>query len=226
MIPFLVLLGGLIAVLVLVARSAAKRRAALQALADAQGWTYAQQALGHAAPFAPYALFSQGHSGRTTDLLTGSFGGQPLEMFDYHYTTGSGKGRRQHHQTVVHFHLPALRLPSFSVRPEGVMLKLISAMGYKDIDFPEHPEFSKRFLLRGPDEAAVRVLFVDRLPTAFEALRGIAVDGGDGHLFVFRPGQPVSPDGLSALLTQASTMLRAFQDAVEVRAEPSRLPPL
>lgn len=215
MLHYVLLIGVIVAVLAW--RAAARRRAKLQALADAQGWTYAPQAPRHADAYAPFALFSQGWGRRTAHLLTGSFGGQPLEVFDYRYAIGTGTSRRVYHQTVVHFALPALRLPALSVRPKGLTHKVFSVF-IQDFAFEEYPGFSKHFLLQGSDEAAIRALFVGTLHSTFEGLHGIAVDGGDGHLFVFRPDRRVSPEELPALLTQASTMLRAFLDAVEAAA--------
>lgn len=228
MVYVVVLLLVIAAVIGLAAWSNAKRRKALQAVADGLGWTYAPEARHHADPFTHFPLFGQGHGRRASNLLAGDFGGQPMEVFDYRYTTGGGKNQQTHVQTVVHFDLPALRLPPFSVRPENVMHKLITAFGYQDIDIAERPEFSKRFLLRGPDEAAIRRRFADPLPDIFDANRGIGVDGGDSHLFVFRPGRLSKPEGLPDLLTMADEVLRAFLDTEPERAVPPPMaaPPL
>jgi hypothetical protein len=46
-------------------------------------------------------LFSRGHSRRVANLMTGRLDGQQLAVFDYWYTTGSGKSQRSSAQTVV-----------------------------------------------------------------------------------------------------------------------------
>jgi hypothetical protein len=50
------------------------------------------------------------------------------------------------------------------VVPENTLAKFSwSTLGYRDINLEAHPEFSRRYLLRGPDEAAVRSLFSGEL---------------------------------------------------------------
>lgn len=213
------------AVVALALWSAAKRRKALAAVAQGLGWSFAEKAPDHAAAFHGVPLFEQGRSRTTTNLLRGTFGGRAVEVFDYAYTSGSGKNRTTHHQTVVHFDEPALRLPAFSVRPEGAVMKLFAAFGYQDIDLPARPEFSKRFVLRGPDETAIRRRFDDPLPDVFDANRGVCVDGVGTHLFVFQAGRLTKPDALPDALTRAAEILRAFE-TTEPRPSSFSPPPL
>ena len=51
--------------------------------------------------------------------------------------------------------------------PESVpyLAEMGAVLGHQDIDFASHPAFSRRYLLRGHDENAVRVLFTDVLLT-------------------------------------------------------------
>ena len=91
--------------------------------------------------------------------MQGELDGVAVSLFDYTYVTGSGKSRHDHHQTVVGLSLPTLTLPPFVLMPENLFHKVVSALGWHDIDFPEAPNFSKRFLLRGAQEHAIRAAF-------------------------------------------------------------------
>ena len=55
------------------------------------------------------------------------------------------------------------KLPIFTMEKEGVLEKIIDRVmaftGYKDINFEMYPDFSKKFLLMGPDEAEIRSFF-------------------------------------------------------------------
>lgn len=140
-----------------------------------------------------FALFNHGHTKTITNILYGQLDGVKAALFDYQYVTGSGKSRRTHNQSVVYFEPPNLNLPSFSLRPERTFHKIIAAFGYQDIDFGNRPEFSKRYLLRGENEPAVRSTFSDAALGFYEMNQGSCTDGGGNQLFVFRQGYRVPP---------------------------------
>ena len=64
------------------------------------------------------------------------------------------------------------KLPIFTMEKEGVLEKIIDRVmaftGYKDINFEMYPDFSKKFLLMGPDEAEIRSFFTDEIIQFFE----------------------------------------------------------
>jgi hypothetical protein len=82
--------------------------------------------------------------------------------------------------TVVAF--PVDGIPMFQMIRQGRF-----KFGLKDIDFPSHPVFSRRFLLMSEDEAAVRKLFSPAVLDACETLsekRNWSINSGLGWLFV------------------------------------------
>lgn len=75
---------------------------------------------------------------------------------DYRYTVGSGKNSTTWQQTVILFCSPSINAPRFEIKPEGWLNKVGELIGFQDIDFVESPEFSKKYVLTGSDEAAIR----------------------------------------------------------------------
>lgn len=144
--------------------------------------------------------------------MYGEIEGVKAAVFDYYYVTGSGKNRHTYNQSVVYFEPRDLNLPLFSLRPEGVMHKLISAFGYQDIDFGQRPTFSSQYLLRGSDEAAVRSVFSDALLGFYEANQGSSTDGGGNQLFVFRQNYRLPPQEIQAYLTWAVQLKRMYSN--------------
>jgi carbonic anhydrase len=49
--------------------------------------------------------------------------------------------------------------PIFTMEQETLLDKIAEVTGFPDIDFSDHPEFSDKFLLRGPNEEAIRKFF-------------------------------------------------------------------
>jgi hypothetical protein len=157
-----------------------------------------------------FGLFGQGHSKSISNVLYGEIDGVKAALFDYKYTVGHGKNSVTHRQSVVYFEPRDLKLPLFSLRPEGIFHKLISALGYQDIDFGNRPEFSKRYLLRGPDEQAVRNAFSDAALSFYEMNQGTSTDGGGSQLFIFRHGIRTPPHDTQALINWALAIKNLF----------------
>jgi hypothetical protein len=131
-----------------------------------------------------FHLFSQGRSQNVTNIMRGSANDIDVSIMDYRYTTGSGRNAHTWKQTVIVFQSPLLNLPSFALRPENLFYKIGAVFGCQDIDFPSHPAFSRRYLLQGEDENAVRALFSNSLLSHYDRSKGMSTEGaGDGFIF-------------------------------------------
>lgn len=154
-----------------------------------------------------FTLFNHGHSKEIKNFMYGEANGVKAAVFDYVYVTGSGKHRTTHNQTVAYLEPGNLRVPYFSLRPEGFFTRIFQAFGYQDIDFGQRPDFSKQYLLRGQDEMAIRQTFNDRVLGFFESYAGTCVDGGNNQLFVFRSGHRFQPHEVQSQLAIALNVL-------------------
>ena len=181
-----------------------ERTEQLRAVAAQVAWNFADQApLNMIAGLERFTLFSQGHYREIKNFMYGEANGVKAAVFDYTFVTGSGKNRQTHCQSVTYLEPRNLRVPYFSLRPEGFMTKIFQAFGYQDIDFGQRPEFSKQYLLRGQDEPAIRQTFNDGLLSFFESYHGTCVDGGGNQLFVFRAGYRFQPEEIQSQLALA-----------------------
>lgn len=87
-------------------------------------------------------------------------------------------------------------------------------LGYKDIDFDRNPEFSKRYLLKGPDETAIRKLFTPDILHYFEKRTGtINVETDKNTIIAYTSGRRVNPKDLRAFITSASEAVNIFKKA-------------
>lgn len=136
--------------IVLATLSAKKRQEALAAFAAKQGLSFTpegrDQLLSDYRAFDP---FGRGGSRKAYNLVAGRRGEVQWEMFDYRFSTGSGKNRRTHHYGIVAARLP-LMFPQTSIRPEGFFDKVAGMLGFEDINF-ESEEFSRRFHVKCED---------------------------------------------------------------------------
>lgn len=162
---------------------------------------------------AGFHLFSRGHSKKLRNLMRGVIKDREVKVFDYSYTIGGGKERHTRRQTVACFEVPS-RLPAFSLQPERLWHKLEEWLGRKDIGFDSHPDFSKKYLLRGADEIAIRRLFNTRALEFFEGHPGICVEGDGNMLIFYRGASLVKPDAIRPFIDEGFAALGAFRDAL------------
>ena len=133
-----------------------------------------------------------------------------LRIFDYSYTTGSGKHRNHHNYTVALLACGG-DIPRFDLKPETLMYKLGEMIGFKDIDLPEFPLFSDKYRLTGPDEERVRAFFGQRRAAWFEQNLGLLVQGAPGLLLLIKPRRlpPAAwPDFIEEAKAFAAELLR------------------
>ncbi|MFO0808868.1 MAG: hypothetical protein U0746_09615 [Gemmataceae bacterium] len=181
-----------------------KRREALTAVAAELGFTYEAKSKGEfLGPAADFEVFKVGRSRRYVNVLSGTTAALQATVFDFRYTVQSGEHSHTQTQTCVAFHAVGQDLPRFVLKPENMGHRFLSLFGYQDINFDSHPAFSKAYLLRGPDEAAIRELFTPLRLEFFEAERGFTVAGGGDRLAVFRAGKKVAPKDVRDFLAAA-----------------------
>ncbi|RBP46364.1 hypothetical protein DES53_102755 [Roseimicrobium gellanilyticum] len=203
-----------------------KRTGALKNTVDSMGWTLRQ----NSTPADDQLISSSELSMRGRNRKLSNFiylppgPGQP-RIFDIQFTEGSGKSARTHVQTVCCFQDERTRmLPHFQLRPEHLGDKLGSLFGGKDIDFPSHPEFSSKYLLRGMNELAIRRFFTEPLLSHFDRDRGWTVEAVSGRLFVYRLDQRIKPQDLEAFIDSRRKILAVITAPVTSSSPPPPLP--
>ncbi len=188
-----------------------ERTRVLQAAAAQLGWSFAADAPLNMIPgLERFALFNSGQGRRITNFMYGEASGIKTAVFDYAYTTGSGKNRQTHYQSVVYLEPGNLKIPYFSLRPEGFLTKILTAFGYQDIDFGQRPEFSRQYILRGQDEPAIRRTFTDGLLSFYESYPGTSTDGGGNQLFIYRGGYRFQPQEIQSYVGVGLEVLNLF----------------
>jgi hypothetical protein len=212
--PFVILsviIGLFVIIAVYAWQKDKERTCVLQATAGQLGWSFAASAPLNMIPgLEHFALFNQGQSKQIKNFMYGEAGGIKAAVFDYSYVTGSGKNRQTHAQSIVYLEPTYLSLPYFSLRPENVLLKIFTAFGYQDIDFGQRPEFSRQYILRGQDEAAIRRTFNDGLLHFYETYPGTCTDGGGNQLFVYRGGYRFQPQQIQSYVGLGLSVTNLF----------------
>lgn len=71
-------------------------------------------------------LFNYGHSKGVTNLMSGKYEDYPIKIFNYHYSTGSGKNRHRRHYTVIEIEIYKTQFPYILLKPKVLFAALFS----------------------------------------------------------------------------------------------------
>jgi hypothetical protein len=92
-------------------------------------------------------------------------------------------------------------------------------LGYQDIDFESHSRFSSSYLLRGPNEAAIRAEFSPNILDYFENQPAHwHVETQLNRMAVFRRGR-VKPDDLHQFLGDATRIYLLFEGRTSIPSD-------
>ena len=189
-----------------------KRTEALQKVAGEMGFDFLPKGDG---PFLEslksFHLFSQGHSKKLLNLMRGTAHDLEVAIFDFRYVTGSGKHSHTWNQTVIAFRFAGEALPTFSLRPQNFGHRISKLFGYQNIDFETHTGFSRRYLLRGDQEQAIRDLFTTEVLDFYEGKPGLSTEGSGNLLLFYRHSKKVRPEQIRTLMEEGFGVLSLFR---------------
>lgn len=158
-------------------------------------------------------LFAFSRSERAYNVLKGIFQGVDWRISDYYYVTGAGKNSQGHGQTMALCRTES-PLPDFTVSAERFYHRLAAMLGHRDINFPAFPSFSRRYLLRAGDEAALRRLFTPDIIRFFEQRnRTIHVAARSGWVAIYYPGRHVSGQEMRSFLEMTAELVQRLVKA-------------
>jgi hypothetical protein len=209
-IPF-IMFGGFVVLMAVIitasARYAKKRARELTEVAQRIGFQFVGKAwTGPSLSSQHKTSLLQRTRGRFSNVMTGSSGGLQISLFDYTYPMGKSSVT----QTVAAFSQDQ-QLPPFALRPENFLDRIGDAIVHNDIDFDSNPEFSKRYLLKSPDEAGTRRLFTPAFLAYLEQCQANwCVEGSGPTLLVFHGRGTVTPSDLPTFLEETSRIARTF----------------
>jgi hypothetical protein len=201
---------GVIVALVVNARWERQRTEALAAVAAGLGFDFFPKGDDRlVGEFGPFHLFQIGRAKTIKNFMQGAAQGLTISLFDYFYTTGSGKSQHTTVQSVFVAHRAGMNLPAFSVRPKSFWDRIGHLFGTKDVEFESHPAFNKTCLVKGTDDVAIRAVFSEPLMDYFVAHPKVQVEGTGERLMYYR-GERVKPEKLRDFMAEGFEVLNLF----------------
>jgi hypothetical protein len=149
-----------------------------------------------------FFLFTGNDSEHIPHMLSGTLDNVEIRILDYTYSlfSGSHGRRRTKLQTLVMFQHPDYQWPDLMMMPDSFALKLTKVLGMKDIDIADVPGFSKRYLLNGRDDAAIRRLFRKEVTDAFMLRNDWCVEAHGNVIVFWSKDRRVPPNDIHSFL--------------------------
>ena len=86
---------------------------------------------------------------------------------------------------AVFFKFKSKKLYKFELFPENFFEKIKQLFGFADIDFNEHPIFSKLYVLKAEEESEVRTRFPKLLIIKLENIKGVCIESRESCLLTY-----------------------------------------
>lgn len=109
-----------------------------------------------------------------------------LGVSDATLSEGARQEQNDSHITLVQITELAILIPDFALEPESLWTKLSELAGGKDIDFADHPDFSKKYYLRGENEIAIRDFFTEPVMSFLEKREDIHIECHRNKLLFYK----------------------------------------
>lgn len=151
-------------------------------------------------------LLHQYDDGRVVHFMFGQTDQARIQIFDFEYTYWSGKYRRTSRQTVVSMTFAGLQLAPCHVYPESCLNFIAELLGDQDINFDDHPEFSRTFVVQSHFEEETRQMFDRTLMDFFCQDPELNFESTRTAFLLYRPGQVLSPAQIQGVMTDAYNM--------------------
>jgi MFS superfamily sulfate permease-like transporter len=187
------------------------RQVRLQNLANENDYQYARKVDWNTSYLKKFHFFEIRPIERKSNCLRGSFKDLEVswEISDVTFSDGAAFSAETFYTTVMVLKLNK-KMPVFAMEKEGLFEKIfdrvIALTGHKDIDFEMYPDFSKKFLITGTNEAEIRSFFTKELIHFFENKQIYHLESNGEALLIFDKIKLARTDETIALINYSKAL--------------------
>ena len=187
------------------------RQVRLQNLANENDYQYTRKVDWNTSYLKKFHFFEIRPIERKSNCLRGSFKDLDVswEISDVTFSDGAAFSAETFYTTVMVLKLNK-KMPVFAMEREGLFEKIfdrvIALTGHKDIDFNMYPNFSKKFLITGTNEAEIRSFFTKELINFFENKQIYHLESNGEALLVFDKIKLARTDETIALINYSKAL--------------------
>jgi MFS superfamily sulfate permease-like transporter len=176
------------------------RQIELRSFADAYELNFYPQKVRNAIKYKDFPIQKGNKIQYEENIMNGYREFGKVEVSDITLTEGARQERNDTHITVIHVSDLDVNIPDFALEPEQLWTKISEMTSGKDIDFQNHPLFSKKYYLRGEDEKNIRNFFTESLIGFLETHDNIHVESHKNKLLVYMKRDQLTTDEIKSAL--------------------------
>ena len=197
------------------------RQHRLKKLAEENDWSFDSHVDWNTSYLRHFQFFEIRPIERKSNCIRGAFNEKRVqwEIADVTFNEGAAFTAEVYNSTVMTLRLP-ITLPKFVMEKEGLFDKLLDRFmafsGYKDIDFDLYTDFSKKILLMGEDETAIREFFKPELIRFFEKEHVQHIECNGEALLIFNKLKPARTDETQEIIRFADRLTDHIIDKNEI----------
>lgn len=177
------------------ADSLTKRQTNLQTIANDFSWEFIPHRNEPLRLISEFTYFNTRQIQLTKNLLLNNND----TVFDVIFTEGAFIARQLIRSTMFYVRLDE-PIPEFTLDKEDVFEFVKQYTDFADIDFSNHPDFSKRFYLSGTDELEVRSFFTDDIILFLESNDYYHIESNKNGLLIFKKERLASVKEVKAMI--------------------------
>lgn len=192
-----------------------KRQTELKQIAYENKWKYHPEIDWNISTLKIFDFFKTRPIEFKKNIIKGSYPNHNVnwEFCDVTFDEGALIAKEVYHISLEVLSLPFF-IPRFTLEKERFMDKLLEMAKHEDIDFEQHKAFSDKFLLKGPDEKAIREFFTADLIDFFNHGDIYHLESNGNSLLVFKNLRLASPSEVSKMIRFSEKLIRKFSDPV------------
>jgi hypothetical protein len=143
-----------------------KRQKSLKTLSKKLKWSYRPDISSDPQNLEKFEYFKSKQINYQYNVLVDTAG--RFSLFDLSYSEGAFISKEDLKSSFLMIKLEK-QIPHFILDKEHLLASLYEPLGYKDIDFVDAPDFSRRFFLSGKNRSKIREWFTPELIFFFES---------------------------------------------------------
>jgi MFS superfamily sulfate permease-like transporter len=176
------------------------RQMQLRTFADENEMTFYPQKVRNALKYRDYPIQKGNKILYEENVMSQYMDYGKIEISDITLTEGARQAQEDTHMTIFHLSDLDVTIPDFALEPEGLFTKLSEISFGKDINFEDHPGFSKKYYLRGDNEVATRNFFTENILSFLETQEEMHIESHKNKLLVYKKKSLLEPDEIVEVL--------------------------
>ncbi len=187
------------------------RQQALKAYMEELEWEFRPESIHRFQELEQFPLFRTKTIDHVFNRCEAYEKGVRYQLFDVEYYEGAFIAKQVYRTTALLIHLNR-EVPRFTLDKEGLFHRAAELIGFSFIELEDHPDFSRRFLLKGENEKAIKAFFNRDLVRFFESNPYYHVQSTYDSLLVFKRERLASISEVKALLDYGKRLARTVDD--------------